>query len=324
MLKQISIGSIGGTISMTTSHKNQGITPSLEAQDFIQSIPQIASIAKIRASALFAIASGHICFSHLLQVYEWAKNEIKNGSQAIIITQGTDTLEESSFFLSLLWDETAPLILTGAMKSPSALGADGIANLYSSILVALHHKAQGAMVVMNNTIHNPLWLQKTHSLALETFSSFHQEFGVILEDEVEFFKIPKVLKTYKIKNLTKKVFAYEHKLDDEKEILEWAGEHYDGIIIGGYGAGHTNLNTLPIIETLATKIPTIMCARTHQGPSAIKTYGYSGGEIDLQNKGVIMSRWLQIKKARILLYVLLNAGFSKEEFIYYRDLITQK
>ncbi|WP_104697469.1 MULTISPECIES: asparaginase [unclassified Helicobacter] len=322
---QISIGSIGGTISMTKNHSNEGITPTLGANDLIQALPQLPDSIKIKPSLLFSIASANISFSHLFKVYQWAKDEIKNGSNAIIITQGTDTLEESAFFLSLLWELEAPLIFTGAMKGANSIGSDGISNLYCSLLVALHSQSKGVMVVMNHTIHHPLWLQKTHSLSLETFSSFGKEIGVVLEENVEFFYLPKLMPIYSNFTLSnKKVFAYEHKLDDEEKILQWASQNYDGIVIEGYGAGHTHLKSLPIIEEIAKQIPVIMCARTHQGPSAIKTYGYDGGEIDLQSKNVIMSRWLQAKKARILLYVLLNSNLNTEDFISYRDLITQR
>lgn len=322
---KISIGSIGGTISMTKNHSNGGITPTLGADALIKALPQIPHTIEIKPSLLFSIASANIGFLQLYEVYQWARDEVKNGSNAIIITQGTDTLEESAYFLSLLWDLEIPLIFTGAMKGANSIGSDGISNLYSSILVASHTLSKGVMVVMNHTIHNPLWIQKTHSLSLETFSSFGKEIGVIFEDNVEFFYLPKSMPTFPHFTLSnKKIFAYEYKLDDEEEILQWAGKNYDGIVLGGYGAGHTHLKSLPVIEKIAKHIPVIMCARTPQGPSATKTYGYDGGEIDLQKKGIIMSRWLQVKKARILLYVLLSSGLCEKDFIAYRDLITQR
>lgn len=318
MKKQISLGSIGGTISMMRDSSG-GITPKLDARDFIQTLPEIHAIADIKTHALFAIASGHIKFAHLLEAYHWAKGEVKQGAQGIIITQGTDTLEESAFFLRLLWDEEIPLVLTGAMRGASELGADGLANLYHACLTATHPKAHGVMVVMNNTIHNPLWLQKTHSLALETFSSSCHEFGMIIENKVEFFHLPKNLPTFAPQSIDKKVLAYTHSIDDGKELLEWASTHYDGIVLGGYGAGHTHLDALPLIPKITSKIPLIICARTPYGPSALATYGYGGSEIDLQSKGAVMSRWLDTKKSRILLSVLLSSNHGIEDFIAYRD-----
>lgn len=325
-MKKIALASIGGTISMQVSN-NGGITPQIGAKDFISAIPEIKKIAQISTHNLFSIASGHITFQNLLEAYNWAKNAAKD-SQGIIITQGTDTLEESAFFLSLLWNEPIPLILTGAMRSSDELGYDGLNNIYNAITLIVNYPSSlntGVMVVMNNTIHHPLWMQKKHSLALETFDSMHQELGIIFENKVEFFRpLSPLPKFPNLQTLHKKVFCYEHSLDDEKEILEWAGEKYDGIVIAGYGAGHTNLQTRDTIIKIAKTKPVIMCARTYAGPSAISTYGYLGSEIDLQKEGVVMSKWLQPKKARILLAILLSQNLGIKDFINFRDFITIK
>ncbi|STP13335.1 L-asparaginase [Helicobacter mustelae] len=323
-MKKISLGAIGGTICMK-ENSSGGITPALSAQDFLHSIPQISKIAQVSAHTLFAIASGHITFENLLELYHWARTEVANGAQGIVITQGTDTLEESAFFLSLIWQESVPLVFTGAMRGPEELGADGLANLYHSVLLATHPKVQGVMIVMNQIIHHPLFVQKRHSLTLDTFDSLHQEWGVILENHIEFYKPFIPLPTYPApRNINKKVLCYAHSLDDGKELLEWAGSHYDGMILAGYGAGHTHLQARDALIAIAQKLPVILCARTYAGPSAMKTYGYKGSEMDLQQFGIIMGGYLQPKKARILLTLLLTLNLGPAEFLRFRDCIMQQ
>lgn len=96
------------------------------------------------------------------------KNEVKNGSNGIVVTQGTDTLEESAFFLNLIWDEDIPFVITGAMRNPDQISADGPANILASIITAIDKNSfkRGVLVVLNNTIHSAKFVHKSNTFSL--------------------------------------------------------------------------------------------------------------------------------------------------------------
>lgn len=151
----ISIGTLGGTIAMVEGGSGGGVVPTLTADALIAAVPQIRNYAQIKAQSLFQLPSPSLKFRHGLEVIGWAENEVKSGADGIVLTQGTDTLEEMAFLLDLLWEHPQPLVLTGAMRSPRAPGADGPANLVAAVLTAASRlsRERGVLVAMNDTIH---------------------------------------------------------------------------------------------------------------------------------------------------------------------------
>lgn len=108
---KISIGALGGTICMSACGNEGGVKPSFSAADLIAAVPALKDMAEIKAQTILALPSGSLKIDDLVSVYKWAKEQIKNGARGVVITQGTDTLEESAFFLNLIWDEAAPLVI---------------------------------------------------------------------------------------------------------------------------------------------------------------------------------------------------------------------
>lgn len=325
MKPKISIGSLGGTISMTANNSDDGIVPKLSAKDFVNLLPNIENIATIEAQSLFSLPSGHLKFEMLLEALKWAKKQIDLGSDGVILTQGTDTLEESAFFCDLLWDRSEPLILMGAMRSPQEIGAEGLRNLYSSILVAsnANSKDRGVMVVMNDTISTPRWMRKSHSLAVESFCSDGKTFGYIAEGRVEYFCPPLKRMSFEPPSiLDKKVFLWEQTLDGDVGVLDWVKSSMDGLVISGFGAGHISLEASMRLKEILECMPVIIATRTTSGPTAYHTYGYVGSEIDCIKQGALMAGHLSAKKARILLWVILNNGLDMKYFNQYLEKMT--
>ncbi len=166
----ISIGTLGGTIAMVEGGSGGGVVPTLTADALIAAVPQIRNYAQIKAQSLFQLPSPSLKFRHGLEVIGWAENEVKSGADGIVLTQGTDTLEEMAFLLDLLWEHPQPLVLTGAMRSPRAPGADGPANLVAAVLTVASRlsRERGVLVAMNDTIHAARWITKSHALSVQT------------------------------------------------------------------------------------------------------------------------------------------------------------
>ncbi|MCD8213273.1 MAG: asparaginase [Campylobacter sp.] len=306
MKPKISVGALGGTICMSANGNKGGVKPSFSAEDLVGAIPVLKDMAQIKAKTILAVPSGSIKIKDLIEVYKWAKEQIKDGAKGVVITQGTDTLEESAFFLNLIWDEASPLVITGAMRNPDNISADGAGNIYAGIITALDERSRdrGVLVVLNDTIHSAKWAHKSNTFSLQTFVSVNAGIqGIIAEERAIYVSAPITRKIYKAPNRVPKIAVLQSFLGDDGELIRLAAANFDAIVIGGFGAGHVSFDMTDELKNV--KIPIVIASRTGSGICATKTYGYKGSEIDLQENGCIMSGWLSPIKSRLLLMVLM-------------------
>lgn len=314
----LSIAALGGTICMSADG-NEGVTPSLNADDLISAVPKAKNLANIKTATLANVASGSLSLNDLLNTIKWAKDEVLNGADGIIVTQGTDSLEESAFFCDLLWSENVPFIITGAMRNPDEIGTDGAANILASIIVAISENAKnrGVLVVLNDTIHRAKNVTKSDTFSLETFISVNGSIeGKVIEDEAIFFTPLQKRKTFKLPNSNlPKVSIVNSYLDDCGDMIKFTKDSgYNGVVIASFGAGHLSKNMMDEIVNIDKKnFYIIVSTRAKQGKTATKTYGYYGSEISLIQNGVIMSGWLSPIKSRLFLILLLSSGADFEK-----------
>lgn len=324
----IAVGSLGGTVSMTKDPSKAGVTPKLTAQDLIHSLGDLPILNNIDiiSDNICQVPSSHIQFENLLQCYDWAKTQIAQGASGIVLTQGTDTLEESAFLLDLIWDSDVPLILTGAMKSPEQPGADGPANLLAAIITASseNSRGRGVMVTMNNWLHEARWVEKRHTSDVNAFHSEVGPTGIVFENQSHFFQYPsKRLYFPKPTAMTNEVFLYQATLDNATHLLATIAENTQGIVISALGAGHVSKEVAEAISSISKRIPVIISSSTLAGSTAYNTYGYIGSEIDLQQRAAIMSGWLSPKKSRLLAMLLLSHKMDiKKSFEQYLHSLT--
>jgi L-asparaginase len=140
---KVTVLSLGGTIAMTGDTSSGGVVPRLTGEELVSAVPQLEAVAEIEAESFLQIPGAHITVGNLVEVAEEATRRIDAGASGIVITQGTDTIEEAAFALDLLVDRDAPVVVTGAMRSPTLPGADGPANLLASVSVAASDAARG-------------------------------------------------------------------------------------------------------------------------------------------------------------------------------------
>lgn len=323
-LAKVAVGSLGGTISMTPAASSDGIVPTLTAADLIRAIPGVAELAEVHAEALKQVASIHLGIQDLLATLAWAERQVAEGAVGVILTQGTDTLEESAFLLDLLWPHSEPLILMGAMRGAAAVSADGPANLLSSIQVAVsaNSRDRGVLVVMNEQIHYARWVQKQHSLSTAAFISEVAQAGTIVEGKALYFAAPpKRMLFDKPSCSSKRVLLWTNHLAEESDFLtqqdsfDPLGERFDGIVFAGVGAGHVSPMIARWISKWANLKAILVCRGTGAGSTAFSTYGYPGGEVELQQHGAIMAGFLSPKKARLLLWVILENDLEPKKAV---------
>ena len=316
---RVAIVSLGGTISMA-KRVDAGVVPNLDAESLVLSLPGLRDIAEIKTVPFRMLASSGLKFSDLLALREELDNLLKNEVDAVVVTQGTDTIEETSFLLNLTIQSDKPVVITGAMRDPTAPGSDGQANLIAALRVAASGQTNGmgTVVVMNDDIHHSIFVKKTHTSNPAAFSSFPLgPIGWISEDRVRIALKP-VTERFRITvdagSPEKEVLLFTALLGDSGRLLGHAGElGYDGIVLEVMGAGHVYPSILDTLEKLASIMPVVFASRTRNGEVLEKTYSFRGSESDLLKRGLISARSLDPLKARILLYLLLRSGRSKEE-----------
>lgn len=312
-LPRLSIASLGGTVSMQADAPGRGVTPSLDCEKQLALLPQLREMAQLEVATLCLVPSASLSFVMLLEVLAWARAEIEAGSKAVILTQGTDTLEETAYFFDLLWPYDAPLVLTGAMRSASQPGSDGPAKLLAAAQVALaqESKGRGALVVINDQIHCATRVRKTASLAMAAFESPGSgAVGELVEGMAVYRQMPCPRAVLPLpERVEHRVALLEACLDADTAMLQAvAAFGFEGLVIAGFGAGHVSSAWSDVLGGLAPNLPVIIATRTGSGTTARSTYGFAGAEIDLQSKGVHMAGQLCPRKCRILLWLLLGTG----------------
>ncbi|TDB73235.1 asparaginase [Micromonospora sp. KC723] len=309
---------LGGTIAMT-SGTGEGVSPTLSAGDLVDAVPGLASAGiDIEVVDFRRRPGASLTFADIAALATAATHELAAGAAGVVITQGTDTIEETAYLLDLLHQRPEPVVVTGAMRNPTMAGADGPANLLAAIQTAASPAARdkGCLVVLADEIHAARWVTKTHSTSGATFrSSDTGPIGYVTEGAVRLLtRVPHRLTTPTPRQAEHaRVGLYTVSLDDDATLLDAIGRHCDGLVVAGFGVGHVPEPLVDTLTALAERIPVILASRTPAGPMLTRTYGFPGSESDLLARGLIPAGWLHPYKARILLRALLAAQAKPQD-----------
>ena len=317
-LPKVAVLSLGGTISSTDTGSG-GVAPSLSGEDLIKDVPEIAEVAEVSATSLRQVPGSELRLEDLIELSKEIQAHIEDGTRGIVVTQGTDSIEETSFILDLLVDAETPVVVTGAMRHPSLPGADGPANLLASVQVAVSEAARGVgtVVVLNDEIHAARFVQKKHTSNPATFRSpLTGPIGWVSEGTPRIATRP--VGRYHVplpeKTQDHPVALYTVGLGDDGRLLEAIGQlGYEGLVIEALGGGHVLSYMADPLETLSGEIPVVLASRTGSGEVLRNTYGFTGSETDLLSRGLISAGILDGPKARLLLSLLLGSGASREK-----------
>ena len=312
-LPRIDYLAAGGTIATVNDDPAAAGDPTLTAEAIARSVPGLYELADIRTAQFMQRPSPSITFADLLTLRDEIATRVANGAAGIVVTQGTDTIEETAFALDLLCAGSAPIVVTGAMRSPSLPGADGPANLLAAVQVAASGVARGlgVLVVFNDEIHAARLVSKTHTSKPSAFQSRHtgpigwlsEGHPVIVARPVGrfFMNVPSGADV-------PPVALVRVGLDDDGRTLPALAAHgFRGAVIEGFGGGHVTPSMVPRIARLATEMPVVLASRTGSGELLRNTYRYRGSETELLEAGAIPAGILDGLKARILLSLCLAA-----------------
>lgn len=317
--KTVVILATGGTIAGTGEvGKTAGYQPgSMSAQEMISEVPLINDVADIRAIQVCNVNSDDVTDKVWIKlartINEMSADEDVAG---FVITHGTDTLEETAYFLNLVVKTSKPVVLTGSMRPASAISADGPMNLYEAVCVAASDAAKnhGVLVVFSDRIFSARSVAKTSTYHVMAISAGEMgAIGLIRDGNVFLYETPDKIHTvsseFDVSGLDSlpKVSILFFAVDADPMLLKYAAEISEGIVIAGAGAGEFSDEYKKVIEKI--DIPVVVSSRIEDGIIIPE---------NLLCKNTVASDNLSPQKAAILLRLALtkNIGRDRLQEIY--------
>ncbi|MBY5035634.1 asparaginase [Streptococcus gallolyticus] len=317
MMKKILVLHTGGTISMQADES--GAVTSSQINPMTQ-VDSPLSHLEVTSLDFFNLPSPHMTLQHMLKLYQKIKTEQDN-FDGFVITHGTDTLEETAYFLDTMAIPQKPIVLTGAMRSSNELGSDGVYNYLNALRVASDSQSadKGVLVVMNDEIHAAKYVTKTHTTNVSTFQTpTHGPLGLVTKREILYFKTADPRVRFDLQKIEGNVPIIKAYADMESLLLDNLDLHtISGLVFEALGAGNLPPSILPSLDRfLEANIPLVLVSRCFNG-IAEPVYAYQGGGVQLQEKGVLFVKELNAAKARIKLLIALNEGLKGDQLADY-------
>ncbi|MFC3418181.1 asparaginase [Salinicoccus hispanicus] len=236
-----------------------------------------------------------------------------------VVTHGTDTLEETAYFLDLTLSISQPVVITGAMRSFNEIGSDGMYNYISSLRAAMDDQSysRGVLVVFNDEIHTARNVTKTHTSNIATFQSpNHGPIGILTKDEIHFHHQVSLQDQFDTAHSGRKVGLIKAHADLDDILFDaLVMADYDGLVVEGLGQGNLPPSALGGLKrVLDAGISTVLVSRSFNGIVG-SYYDYEGGGYDLKQRGVIFSNGLNGQKARIKLLLALCNDIEGDELV---------
>ena len=310
-MKHILVMTTGGTIAMVEDPTTLAVRPVENAADLTQAIPMLANHARVTVESFANIPSPHITIDTLAALGQAVKQRLsRDDIDGVVVTHGTDTLEETAYYLDLILPPGKPVIVTGAMRSSNELGADGPVNLLNAVRTAASRDAvgQGVLVVFNDEIHAARFVTKTHTSNVATFQSpAVGPIGFLDKRSVQIRHVPKPHAHIEVDGMVPDVGLLKMAVGMDDAMIQFMlGQGMRGLVIEAFGQGNVPPAVVPGIKAaLDSHVPVVLVSRCYNG-IVQDVYGYEGGGKHLKDLGVMFSNGLNGQKARIKLMVALQ------------------
>lgn len=311
MKNKIAMIFTGGTIAMKIDPDLHAAIPALNADEILSMIKNIGDLTELEIINFANLPSPHITPDVMMELYKLTREKLKDETiTGVIITHGTDTLEETAYLLDLLLDTQKPVVVVGAMRNFSELGYDGSSNLSAAICTVLSPGSlgKGVLVVMNNEVNAASQVTKTNTLSLDTFKSLEfGPLGIVDNDEVIYYRNIPSRQVIPSESIEKKVALIKCVPGMDSDIIDfYLDSGYKGIVVEALGRGNVPPSLVNgIKKSITNDVPVVMVSRCNTG-RVLYTYGYEGGGKQLRDIGVIFGGNLPGQKARIKLMVILG------------------
>lgn len=306
----------GGTIAMKIDPIKKAPVPAISGEDLVATVPEIAQVARVEVQNLSNVPSDYMDPDRWVQLQKAVSESLARPEVAgVIVSHGTDTLEETAWFLDLTVESEKPVVLIGAQRNASEKDFDGPRNLLNAarICVSPGARRMGAMIALNNQINAAREAVKTHTSDVETFKS--GDFGLLGttdNDRLVWYRAP--LRRQQIalrplaegQHLPRVDIVAMYGGADGALVRAAAAAGAKGIVIQALGWGNMNIPMFEAVkEQIAKGIPVVISTRVWNG-RVLPNYGFEGGGKTLQQAGAIFADNLSPQKARILLMLALQ------------------
>ena len=317
-LPKIAVLALGGTIASRVDTRGRDSVLSTDANESWS--PSDADCRRVRRGPFLMVMSSDSARRHC-RPRRCDRPVAEGGTDGVVVTQGTDTTEETAYLLDLLLPAGMPVVVRArcATRKP---GEDGPANLLAAVSVAAHPEARGCgvLVMLDDTIHLARFVRKTHTSATGAFTSPSVgPIGYLVEDRVRMPLKPRRLSPHF--EVAPDVELPEVALltlslgNEERLIRSVASAGYRGLVVETFGAGHAAVRTVAALAELTRQMPVVFASRTGAGELYQYLGHYPGSEGDLLSRGLIGAVGVDGLKARLLLTLLLATGASHDEMV---------
>jgi len=311
-LPLLSVLATGGTIAGAQSGDGGYKSAALSIDSLIAAVPQIQQVARLELEQVARIGSQDMDDALWLRLGRHCQEMLDRPDiTGVVITHGTDTMEETAYFLNLVLKSAKPVVLVGAMRPATAISADGPMNLFNAVAVASHPAAagRGVLVVANDEVHFARAISKTNTTQVGTFKSINRGLAALVQQgRVHWFSPPAAGHTqgtpFRIQEISALprvdiVYAHAGMQPTFIEAAQAAGAR--GIVLAGVGSGNVHAHSLEAARRAAA-----------QGLAIVRASRTGGGmvernvEVDDEEGGFITAGDLNPQKARVLLQVALT------------------
>jgi L-asparaginase len=301
----------GGTIAMRIDAAAGGAVPALSGGEILKEIRGLEKWAEVEVEDYARLPGPHMAPEKMMELSRHVAADLaREDLTGVVITHGTDTLEETAFLLDLTLNSPKPVVLVGAIRNSSELGWDGPANLLGAIRVAADDQArnQGVLVVMNDQINPASEVTKTHTEELGAFQCpDFGPIGIVEKDRVLFYREPLSRQHIDVSAVEPRVDLHKMAAGTDDRLIRMSVDSgAKGLVIEGLGRGNVTPEAFPGIRYAVEKgLPVVLVSRCLRG-RIFSSYGYEGAGRRLRDLGVIFGENLPGQKARIKLMVALG------------------
>ncbi|MBB6623024.1 asparaginase [Clostridium gasigenes] len=317
-MKKIAVVFNGGTISMKIDERIKAAVPSLTGEEIMSMVTGIEDFAEVESYNFSSMPSPHMSVEIMLELSKFVEELLsREDIDGVVITHGTDTLEETAYLLDLTLKTEKVVVITGSMRSSSELGYDGPFNLAASICTAISEEAKGrgVLVCFNGDLNSATEVTKANSMALSAFRTPNfGPIGMVDNNKVLFYRNVQKTNTYEVEELRGEVALVKCVAGMDSSYINFIIDKGDkGIVIEAMGRGNVPPKMIPGIKRAINKnIPVVIVSRCFEG-RVFESYGYEGGGKMLKDLGVIFGDTLPGQKARIKLILAIGAKLKLEE-----------
>jgi L-asparaginase len=305
----------GGTIAMGGAQA----VPALDARALLQAVPALDAVPALEAETVLGVPSAHLTLAQALDLAERAASAGLRG-EGVVVSTGTDTLEEVAVLCALINRSNSPIVVTGANRPATFPGADGPANLIDAVVVAGSEGSSGlgAVVVFGGEVHDALTVRKVDSTGPAAFGSpISGPIGRVIEQRLWVHARPSRPPALEVSSLEHRVEIISSALGEDADLLRYAASNADGIVLVAFGAGHLSPPLLAGLQAAVELVPVVITCRPERSSMLVSTYGFNGAEGDLRASGALCAPFLSPPAARIALLCCLGAGLDREAMAEY-------